>query len=117
MKCILHSFQEALPICKILAQYLLESILAALCHRWYLSGIYTELENISHSVDKLQIKHTNVVGIHVCDNMSTLQKAVYREQEDAFAFFNFLSQQSITLVLFLATSNIDVLHTQDRENI
>lgn len=80
-------------------------------------GIYTELENISHSVDELQMKHTqNVVGIHVCGNRRALQKAVYSEQEDAFAFLNFLSQQSITLVLFLATSNIDVLHTQDRKN-
>lgn len=32
-----------------------------------------------------------------------------------FLFFNFLSQQSITLVLFLAISDIDFLHTQDRK--
>lgn len=54
----------------------------------------------------------DVVGIRVCSADGCVKRA---GRCLCFLFFNFLSQQSITLVLFLAISDIDFLHTQDRK--
>lgn len=82
-------------------------------------SVFSELENISHAIlhisTNLQTEETTYSSLHTCDwyEHSAEGFEVWREQEDAFCYFHFLSQQPITLVSSLAISDIDFLHTQD----